>query len=142
MKTCRSLHAILQRLSSREFVAWGIMQGMLVFSLFFSNPVVASLTVPFFQHDQAIQQTQADSTQLDQAADKAEQASDKIFDGLDTTKQIIGKTDVRNRVIETGRDKASRKLESIAEKARSTKQSGNSLSPTEQRVVDQLQPDQ
>ncbi|HEY9662695.1 MAG TPA: hypothetical protein V6C65_29930 [Allocoleopsis sp.] len=142
MKTCRSLPALWQRLSSRNFFVMGILQGMLVFGLLFSNTMVASLTVPFFQHDLPTQQTQADAAQLDQAADKAEQASDKIFDGLDTTKQIIGKTDVRNRVIETGRDKASRKLESIAEKARSTKQSGDSLSPTEQRVVNQLQPDQ
>lgn len=76
----------------------------------------------------------------EQAADRAAEASDQIFEGLDTTKEIIGKTEPRKQAIEHARRHASEKLDDLADKARRTKDSDESLTRAEKIVVeDQLQ---
>lgn len=76
---------------------------------------------------------------IDRAAEKADQASDNIYEGLDTTKRIIGKTDKRNQVIEAARDHASQKWKSLADKAKAAQNSDTSLTPTEEQVLKQVE---
>jgi hypothetical protein len=74
---------------------------------------------------------------LKTAADQAEALSDDVYSGLDTTKEIIGKTEARKQAIEHGRNKASGKLQGLAERARQAhaQQDDSVLSDTDQRVL-------
>ncbi|HEY9652861.1 MAG TPA: hypothetical protein V6C95_19545 [Coleofasciculaceae cyanobacterium] len=76
---------------------------------------------------------------LDQAVNKADEASQKVYQGLDKTKSLIGKTEKRNQAIEHGRNEASEKLQSLADKARRVKNSDESLSVTEKQALEQIQ---
>ncbi len=74
--------------------------------------------------------------QLDQAADQAEALSEGVYGGLDTTKQIIGKTAARNQMIEQGRATASQKLEELGDRARQAESLDDDvLSETDKRVL-------
>ncbi|WOD39066.1 hypothetical protein [Nodosilinea sp. E11] len=73
---------------------------------------------------------------LDQAADRAEDFSEDVYHGLDTTKEIIGKTEARNQAIEQGRSTASGKLKDLADRARQAEATGDPvLSETDKRVL-------
>ncbi len=74
---------------------------------------------------------------LKAAADQAEDLSNKVFSGLETTKELIGKTEPRKQAIEHGRTKASGKLEGLAERARQADegQDDSVLSDTDRRVL-------
>lgn len=74
---------------------------------------------------------------LPAAADQAEEFSDDVFSGLETTKEIIGKTEARKEAIEHGRTKASGKLQELAERARQAQeqQDDDILSQTDRRVL-------
>jgi hypothetical protein len=72
---------------------------------------------------------------LDAAADQAEALSDNVYSGLDTTKEIIGKTEARKQAIEHGRDKASTKLQDLADRARQNQGVEPPLSETDKRVL-------
>ena len=73
---------------------------------------------------------------LEQAADQAEDLSDAVYGGLDTTKEIIGKTPARNQAIEKGRDAASQKLEELSDRARQAETTGEDvLTATDKRVL-------
>jgi len=76
---------------------------------------------------------------VDRAAEKADQASENIYEGLDTTKRIIGKTDKRNQIIEEARDHASQKWQSLADKAKAAQNSDIELTPTEEQVLKQVE---
>ena len=86
-----------------------------------------------------IAQNPTESLDVDRAAHKADEASESIYDGLDTTKRIIGKTDKRNQVIEEARTHASQKWKALADKAKAAQNSETSLSPTEKQVLKQVQ---
>lgn len=86
-----------------------------------------------------IAQTPTQTLDVDRAADKADQASENIYEGLDTTKRIIGKTDKRNQIIEEARDHASQKWKSLADKAKAVQNSDASLTPTEEQVLKQVE---
>ncbi len=74
--------------------------------------------------------------QLERVADQADALSEGVYGGLDTTKEIIGKTEARNQAIETGRDAASQKLEELGDRARQAQESGEDvLSATDKRVL-------
>ncbi|NEQ32028.1 MAG: hypothetical protein F6K04_13660 [Leptolyngbya sp. SIO4C5] len=75
-----------------------------------------------------------DTADLESAADVVEQAADDVYEGLETTKRIKGKTELRNQKIEEGRDEASSKLQNLAEKARSA-ESLDDLTVPEQRIL-------
>lgn len=75
---------------------------------------------------------------LDQAAEKAEEASEQIFEGLDRTKRVVGKTEPRNEVIEKARTHASQKWQSLADKTKAAKESGESLSPVDENSLKQV----
>lgn len=73
---------------------------------------------------------------LEQAAGQAEELSDNVYSGLDTTKKIIGKTEARNQAIEKGRDAASQKLEELSDRARQAETAGEDvLTATDKRVL-------
>ncbi|MGB3309866.1 MAG: hypothetical protein WA939_23375 [Nodosilinea sp.] len=73
---------------------------------------------------------------LEQAADQADDLSENVYSGLDTTKKIIGKTEARNQAIEKGRDAASQKLEELSDRARQAETYGDEvLSTTDKRVL-------
>jgi hypothetical protein len=74
---------------------------------------------------------------LDTAAEQAEDLSKDVYSGLDTTKKIIGKTEARNQAIEQARDKASGKLQDLADRAEQAKQNPGKapLSDTDRRVL-------
>jgi len=76
-----------------------------------------------------------ESLDLDKAADRADEASEKIFKGLDETKNFVGKTEQRKQAIQHGREHASDKWKSIADKARRAKDSEESLTPPEEKVL-------
>lgn len=72
---------------------------------------------------------------LDEAADKSSDASQKVLEDIDTTKKVIGKTPKRNEFIERGREKASKKWNDLAEKAQKSQNSDESLSATEEQAL-------
>jgi hypothetical protein len=79
----------------------------------------------------------AQELNLPTAADQAETFADDVYSGLDTTKEIIGKTEARKQAIEQGRTKASGKLKGLAERARQAheQQDDAILSDTDRRVL-------
>jgi hypothetical protein len=80
----------------------------------------------------------AEPLESETGARRAEKASEKVFQGLETTKRKIGKTERRKEAIEHGREKASGKLESLADKARRAQESGETLTPVEKKILKRL----
>ncbi|WP_017300490.1 hypothetical protein [Nodosilinea nodulosa] len=73
---------------------------------------------------------------LDIARDRAEELAGGVYNGLDTTKQLIGKTEARNEAIEHGRDQASSTLQNLADKAQRAEASNDEvLSETDRRIL-------
>jgi hypothetical protein len=77
------------------------------------------------------------SSDLEHAANKAEEASESIYEGLDRTKRVVGKTEPRNEVIEKAREHASDKWQSLADKTRAAKNSDESLSSADKKALEQ-----
>lgn len=63
-------------------------------------------------------QVTGDRRELTDLAARVDQAATGVYSGLDTTKDLIGKTEVRKEAIEQGRDHAHGKLASLAERIR------------------------
>ncbi|WP_413160747.1 hypothetical protein ACL6C3_19755 [Capilliphycus salinus ALCB114379] len=78
------------------------------------------------------------SLDLENGANRAESAADKIYQGLDTTKDVVGKTEQRKQVIEKARDHASDRLKEQSERAKSA-QNPNSLDPNERNFLKNIQ---
>lgn len=76
---------------------------------------------------------------MEAALKQVEAASQSIYGGLDTTKDLIGKTAARKQAIEEGRGEASRKLTALVERVRASIDQGKPLSRTDQKVLLQLQ---
>lgn len=99
-----------------------------------SMPQQVTSSAPVF-----LAQPPADRLPLDQAADAAERASDQIYTGIEATKRKIGKTKGRKEAIQTARDRASNKWQSLAEKARAAQQNSSiELSPVERQNLKRL----
>lgn len=77
------------------------------------------------------------SSDLEHAANKAEEASESIYEGLERTKRVVGKTEPRNEVIEKAREHASEKWQSLADKTRNAKNSDESLSSVDKKALEQ-----
>lgn len=76
---------------------------------------------------------------LEESANQADELSDQVYSGLDTTKKIIGKTEARNEAIETGRDAASQKLDELGDRARQAKETGKDvLTKTDKRILNHI----
>jgi hypothetical protein len=96
-----------------------------------TSPIVAT-------YESSAQVPDPGSIDIDRASDKADEASDKVFDGLDTTKRIIGKTDKRNEIIQKARETASGKLKALSDRAEQAPDA-ESLTPPDKQVLDQIQ---
>jgi len=82
--------------------------------------------------------TSQDGVDLDEGIDAAQHAPDQIYEGLDQTKKIVGKTEKRNEIIQKGRDTASDKWQALAEKSRAAQNSDVELSPVEEHTLKHL----
>lgn len=128
--------------SRQHFICWsqkiavGLGQLLLILSLVFSGLSTAPAAAANLGQVPPVPTV---PTSTDRAAQKVDRASDKIYEGLDTTKDIIGKTEGRKQVIEQGRQKASQKLEALADKAKSADNPDAALTKQEKMVIDQLQ---
>lgn len=130
----------LQLSKLRQILALCLIPICLVFGLAIINNNSAALATsltPTAQLTPAHPQSE-ESVDLDKGAEQAKKASEKAFDGLETTKELIGKTEKRKQAIEYGRKKASRKWESIADKAEKAKKSEASLNDTEKLTLDRM----
>lgn len=117
-----------------------VMQLLLCFSFICTTLGIATANAASWHWvTYEIAQASTESLDVDRAAEKADEASEDIYKGLDTTKRIIGKTDKRNQIIEEAREHASQKWKSLAEKAKAAQNSETSLSPTEKQVLKQVQ---
>lgn len=85
--------------------------------------------------------TSSQPLDLQQAASQADDASQKIFEGIDTTKDWVGNREGTNQAIEKARESASDKWKSLADKARNSDNSDESLSPSEGNVLKRLTSD-
>jgi hypothetical protein len=93
---------------------------------------------PLYLLTQGTTETSQSGVDLDEGIDAAQKAPDEIYEGLDQTKKIIGKTEKRNEIIQEGRNKASDKWKSLAEKARASQDSDVELSPVEEHTLKHL----
>lgn len=64
---------------------------------------------------------------LEKAADTAERASEQVFDKMEKTQDIVGKTEGRKEAIQKAREHASNKLKSQADRARSAAENSEDL---------------
>ncbi|MGG6295313.1 hypothetical protein ACQ4M4_13060 [Leptolyngbya sp. AN02str] len=97
-------------------------------------PLPASMSIS------ALTQGMNPNLDVDKAAESAERASDQIYEGLEQTKQKIGKTEGRNEIIQKARDHASAKWEALADKARDANDTkAVELSPVDKHTLTRLQ---
>jgi hypothetical protein len=82
-----------------------------------------------------VQNEQISKQQLKPEA--AEQASKDIFRGLDRAKEQVGETETRKQAMEFGHQKASEKLEDLANRAEAA-QSPEDLNPAERNFLKNL----
>lgn len=105
-----------------------------------SHPLI-NRPIQIAQADQVIEgkpTTEPDpSFDLDKAADKAEEASEKVYQGLEDTQKLYGKDQKPiHNVIEDARDRASGKWKNLADKARAAQKDDDvSLSPAEKHIL-------
>lgn len=76
--------------------------------------------------------------ELTDLASRVDEAADGIYNGLDTTKEIIGKTDLRKEAIEHGRNHANEKLISLAERIRQALRGERPLNPFDRGIAEHL----
>ncbi|WP_035985714.1 hypothetical protein [Leptolyngbya sp. KIOST-1] len=94
---------------------------------------------PFTTGQESVDPKQGQPLDLEKASQQAENLTEDVYNGLDTTKQVIGKTEGRNEAIEAGRATASNNLRKLAERAEQAENSPNtSLSETDKRVLKHL----
>ena len=106
-----------------------------------ATALAASLTpeADYYQVNDVNNQSQSDQKlDLDTGANQADIAADKIYKGLDQTKDFIGKTEQRKQVIEQAREHASNRLKEQSERAKSA-ESPDSLDPNERNFLKNIQ---
>ena len=121
-------------LRKRIFTLTGaIVTGLIIIAV---GLIVWGTTLSSASQGRGIETQPAPSVPLNRAADQANDLSEGVYNGLDTTKKIIGKTDARNQAIETGRDTASQKLQELSDRAQQAEATGEDvLSATDKRVL-------
>lgn len=100
-----------------------------------STQLPAAATQP---PSQAVDQVMFDSADLERAAQKAEEASKKVYEGMGKIEEVHSDAEGRTQHLDDARNTASGKLESLADKIRSTEKSGEPLTPVERVNVDRL----
>jgi len=124
----------------RQIIAFSLIPIVLVFSFAIANnhnTALATPLTPIAQLTPSHPQPEK-SVDLDKGKEQAKKASEKAFEGLETTKELIGKTEKRKQAIEHGRKKASRKLDAMAEKAEKAKKSEDALDHTDKLTLDRI----
>jgi hypothetical protein len=111
-----------------------LIAGIVVLSVAIASPQ-ASLATPL-QTLMAAVADRAPEPNLKQGAQKAEKASEKVYEGLERTQKIIGKTEKRNDAIKYARQHASERWNSLADKTRAVERSEDSLSPVDKVNLD------
>lgn len=133
----------IQAIASRV-ASFVLILGVMVFgipidtSMSTGNTAIAAPFLPTNTNLYQIAQLSNSPADLERAADKAEEASENVYKGLDTTKAVVGKTEKRNQVIEEAREHGSDKWKSLAEKARAASRSDESLSPVDELNLKRL----
>ncbi|MEA5498480.1 hypothetical protein [Limnoraphis robusta] len=137
----------MKRLLSRfqiKVFGFAVLFSVLFFSFnsWSSTPAFAASLTPeadYYQVYGVNNQSQSNKNlDLDSAANRSEEAADKIYQGLDKTKDFIGKTEPRKQVIEKARDHASNRLKEQSERAKSA-DNPHSLDPNEQNFLKNIQ---
>jgi hypothetical protein len=112
-----------------------VLLGVFLSSLFIGNQVIgaeggarsemaASPIISTFQ-----------SEELAVLASRIDQAAERIYSGLDTTQELIGKTAGRKQAIKYGRDQANEQLISLAERLRAALRGEEPLRLFDQRMA-------
>lgn len=112
----------------------GVFVGSLVLGrevLFTDNVAVQSAA----NESEAVAVSSQSPAELSELAHEVEQAAENIDGGLERTKVIIGKTAARNQAIEQGRDRASGKLNELAEQVRAAANGEKTLTDVEQQAA-------
>lgn len=110
-----------------------LVYSFVVVGLLVCHPAIA----PTNFHFKSI--AQLSPAQTEKLAEDVRTAAENSFNGLETTKELIGKTKYRKDAIGYGRTKASQKLKALSDKLEASEgQIDRSLTPTEKIVVDQL----
>ncbi|NJL86388.1 MAG: hypothetical protein HC886_11045 [Leptolyngbyaceae cyanobacterium SM1_1_3] len=135
--------SLLKRLGLRlrqmaPIAALGLLQIVLCLSAIAQPAIALDLNQLTNQNTSPFSPQSITAENLDAAADAVEQAAGDVYEGLETTKRIKGKTELRNQKIEEGRDHASDKLQELADKARAA-DSPDELSVPERRILQQYQ---
>jgi hypothetical protein len=104
------------------------------------SPVVSaaiSLQHVFFTDIQGGELLNQQGLDLDAGAEQAKQASEGIFQGLEQAKEEVGKTQTRKQSMDYGHQKASDKLEELAERTQAA-QTPEDLNPADRMFVKNL----
>lgn len=114
----------------------------LFFMLFLCiNLVVAQTQIVFtdvFRQPLPNNSSSFDRQDLDEGKNQAQQASKDVFKGLKQAKEQVGKTQSRKQSMEEGHQKASAKLEDLADRAKAA-QTPEDLNPVDRTFLKNLQ---
>lgn len=105
-----------------------------------SSPVVFAATPSqhvFFADIQSGKLPDQQGLDLDAGAEQTKQASKGIFQGLEQAKEEVGKTETRKQSMDYGHQKASAKLEELAERTQAA-QTPEDLNPADRMFVKNL----
>lgn len=87
---------------------------------------------------QVIDRAMYSSDDLERAAQKAEEASVKVYEGMGKIEEVHGGTEGRTQHLDDARRSAGVKWKMLSDKIRSAEGSGEPLSPVERVNVDRL----
>lgn len=117
-----------------------ILIGIFLLSLFFGREIIYGnkpTDMTGTQVGTSAQESVA-KEDLDDLAARVDKAADNVHSGLQTTKELVGKTESRNEAIEQGRDHAKKRLNSLSERIQKASQENRSLHPFDRRMADHV----
>jgi hypothetical protein len=82
--------------------------------------------------------TPSSSRDLEELRAGVDQAADSVYQGLETTKERIGKTEARKQAIEQGRDRAHDKLTTLADDLQKAAEENQPLPTSQRRAAEHL----
>lgn len=116
-----------------------ILIGVFLSSLFIGREIIYADNVIKNSPEQAIREgTTQDLQELENLATKLDKAADNIYSGLDTTQEIIGKTEMRKAAIEHGRTHANSKLVKLSNRIRNALRGEQPLKPFDRRAAEHV----
>lgn len=116
-----------------------ILIGVFLTSLFIGREIIFADNVTSDSPEQAVRErTIQDPQELENLAGKVDRAADNIYSGLDTTKEIIGKTETRKQAIEHGRTHANSKMVTLSNRIRNALKGKEPLRPFDRRAAEHI----